>query len=63
MREHDLGVVTEDYSTEALVRALSALSTEQVERYKANTHAAARALSSDEDEAVTRGVLARLLAG
>jgi hypothetical protein len=63
MREHDLGVVTEDFSTEALVRALSALAPEQVERYKANAHRAAKALSSDEDEAVTRGVLRRLLAG
>ncbi|MFD1214279.1 glycosyltransferase [Arthrobacter sp. GCM10027362] len=61
MREHDLGVVTEDFGTPALVRALSALTSEQVERYKANTHKAARALSSAEDEAVTRAVLARLL--
>jgi hypothetical protein len=61
MHEHDLGVVTEDFSTEALVRALAALTPERVERYKANTHRAARALSSAEDEAVTRAVLARLL--
>lgn len=61
MREHDLGVVTEDFSTEALVQALSALTPEQVEHYKANAHRAAKALSSDEDEAVTRGVLSRLL--
>jgi hypothetical protein len=61
MREHDLGVVTEDFSTGALVRALSALAPEQVERYKANAHRAAKALNSDEDEAVTRAVLSRLL--
>ncbi|NKX53844.1 glycosyltransferase family 4 protein [Arthrobacter mobilis] len=61
MREHGLGVVADDFSTPALVRALSALTPELVERYKANTHRAARALSSAEDEAVTRGILRRLL--
>ncbi|EMY35672.1 hypothetical protein D477_003218 [Arthrobacter crystallopoietes BAB-32] len=61
MQQHDLGVITEDFSVAALTRALATLSVDDVQRYKANTHRAARALSSAEDEAVTRQVLARLL--
>lgn len=62
MEAYDLGVVTEDFSTESLVRALESLTTEQVDKYKVNTHGAAASLSSADDEAVTRGVLAALLA-
>ncbi|NMR29923.1 glycosyltransferase [Crystallibacter degradans] len=61
MHQYDLGAVTEDFSTESLSRTLAALTAEEVERYKANVHRAAQALSSAEDEAVTRGLLTRLL--
>ncbi|WP_244520200.1 hypothetical protein [Arthrobacter crystallopoietes] len=61
MRQYDLGAVTEDFSTQSLSRTLAALTGEEVERYKANVHRAAQALSSAEDEAVTRGLLTRLL--
>ncbi|MET1153672.1 glycosyltransferase [Arthrobacter sp.] len=61
MRAYDLGVVTEDFSTESLARALESLTTEQVDKYKANAHGAAAALSSAEDEAVSRGILAAVL--
>ena len=61
MQEHDLGVITEDFSNAALTRAVASLTHADVERYKANTHRAARALSSAEDESVTRALLARLL--
>ncbi|MEV7648000.1 glycosyltransferase [Arthrobacter sp. NPDC089319] len=61
MRAYDLGVVTEDFSTESLARALASLTTEQVDKYKANAHGAAAALSSAEDEAVSRGILAAVL--
>jgi hypothetical protein len=61
MQEHDLGIITEDFSNAALTRAVASLTNADVERYKANTHRAAQALSSAEDESVTRALLARLL--
>lgn len=61
IEDHDLGAVTEDFSAEALAEALRNMSREDIARYKSNTHAAARALSSGVDEEAQRGVLRRLL--
>lgn len=46
VREHRLGVVTEDFSTESLTRALDGLSPEQVRGFKAASDRASAALSS-----------------
>ncbi len=62
IEEYDLGRITEDFSPQSLTAALQGLTEESVARYKANTDRAARALSSDEDEAVERALLQRLLA-
>lgn len=61
--EHRLGVVADDFEQAAFSAALSSLTPQAVREYKANVHAAARTLSSDEDAATTQAVISRLLAG
>ena len=46
LREHDLGVVTSDFTVAATVEALDALTPEHIERYKANAEAASAQLSA-----------------
>lgn len=46
LREHDLGVVTSDFTVAATVDALDALTPEHIERYKANAEAASAQLSA-----------------
>ncbi|WP_256839309.1 glycosyltransferase family 1 protein [Ornithinimicrobium faecis] len=46
--EHGLGVVTSDFTAESLARALDDLTPEDVERYKAASHAVARELSAEQ---------------
>lgn len=48
IRERDLGVVTADFTPEALTLALDALTAEDVAQYKAAAHAAAHDLSAEE---------------
>lgn len=59
--EHDLGAIAPDASAQALRDTLATLTTERVRQLKANAGQAAKALSSAEDAAVTRAVVARLL--
>ena len=61
--EHELGVTVEGFEPEALVRALSALEPDDVERFKRNADAAAQALSSESDAETQRSILRRLLPG
>lgn len=51
INDHDLGLVTDDFSSDALARAIDSLDVAQVEAFKAATHRAARALSAEEQEA------------
>lgn len=62
VREHDLGVVSADYSTEAFIEALRTLTPENVWAAKQAAHAQARELSSDTDVATMHDITARLLA-
>jgi hypothetical protein len=62
VRRYHLGVVADDFGTDSFVRALSALDPDAVRAAKAASHEHARALSSEQDEAVADGVLERLLA-
>lgn len=48
VRRHGLGVVTDDFSPEALARALERLTREDVRAYKAASAAAARELSAEQ---------------
>lgn len=61
--QFDLGRITADFSTEALVETLHDLTSADVERFKTNAHMAAPLLSSAEDESVQRGIVERLLPG
>jgi len=62
IREHDLGRITAGFSINDLVKTLSTLTPDLVTRYKANTNAAAMALSSQQDEDVQRSIIRDLLA-
>lgn len=48
VREHDLGVVSDDFTSESLRAAIRSLSAADVNRFKANSHAAAHSLSADQ---------------
>lgn len=61
IREHELGAITEDFSTASLTATIRALTRPDIARFKANADTAATALSSTEDEAVQRNILNRLL--
>ena len=61
IEKHDLGPRLLDHSVAGHVAALSALSPDDVRRYKQNAHAAAGALSSEADQRVMRETLTRLL--
>ncbi len=61
VREHDLGVVSGDYSVDSCVRTLESLDGPDIARWKANADRAARALSFERDADVARGIAARLL--
>ena len=58
--EEGIGVVTEDYSPEAIARAIDALTPEEVERYKSASHEGARRLSSEPQVAVWREAIDRI---
>jgi Glycosyl transferases group 1 len=61
IEHYELGCVTTDFSVDAMVAALSALTRESVTAFKANTDRAAAKLSSAEDTAVQRSIITRLL--
>lgn len=61
IEQHDLGRVTDDFSVDSLVKVLRELSSDSVAGFKKNVHHAAQALSSEEDVAVQRGIITRLL--
>jgi hypothetical protein len=56
-----LGFVSSDFSEESFTAALDALDPEAVRAFKAASHAHARELSSERDEAVERALVGRLL--
>lgn len=62
VERHGLGVVTDDFTPAALTRALDALTTADVDRYKGNAHAVAHALSAEEQVRVWDDAVAALMA-
>ncbi|MEV8172863.1 hypothetical protein [Microbacterium sp. NPDC077486] len=58
---HGLGVITDGYAPEDLVRAIRGLSRAEIRGFKARTDAAAEALSSSTDVATEEALLVRLL--
>jgi hypothetical protein len=63
IEKHKLGVITEDVTSDSLVKALSALTSESVAKFKDRVHEAAAELSSAHDERVQRKIIERLLGG
>lgn len=61
VRERELGVVSDDFSPEAMARALSTLSAGDINRFKANSDAAARDLSSERNRELLLALAARVL--
>jgi glycosyltransferase involved in cell wall biosynthesis len=61
--EYGLGVVSDDFTVDACVRSLAALTAEDVAQCKHNAGAAARPLSFEQDAEVSRSIVRRLLAG
>lgn len=62
VRERGLGLVTRDFTAAALADAVDALTPETVERFKAESHAAAHDLAADAQIAVWDETVVRLLA-
>ena len=62
IKKYHLGIVTADFTVEAMVAALTSLTPARVTEFKRNANAAAPQLSSTEDESVQRGIVTRLLA-
>jgi glycosyltransferase involved in cell wall biosynthesis len=62
VREHGLGLVTDDFRPESMARALAALDAAAVLRFKAGAGAAARALSSDAARETVTRIVDRLAA-
>lgn len=61
IEQYKLGAIAEDFSPEALARAIGSLSREAIAAFKQNAHASARALSSETDEDAERTVVKELL--
>ncbi len=61
IRQHSLGVVTDDFSPASLAKAISTMTRGDISAYKANVHSAAEQLSSEVDEEAERRILRMLL--
>ncbi|KRE80353.1 hypothetical protein [Arthrobacter sp. Soil763] len=61
INEFKLGTIARDFTSAALADAIRALTGDDIRQLKANSHAAAHALSSKQDEDVEREILSRLL--
>ncbi|WP_458115322.1 hypothetical protein [Arthrobacter sp. D2-10] len=61
IKEHDLGAITRDFSSESLVETIRSISRADIQRLKENAHRAATLLSSQTDENSERDILRRLL--
>lgn len=63
IREHDLGVVTPDFTAESFAAAIDALTPEKVAQMKAASHAAAPALCAEQQVSGWAEAIERLLEG
>ena len=63
INRYDLGRVVPGFGVDDLVATLETLGEDEIARCKQNTDAAAKVLTSAEDERVEQDILERLLAG
>lgn len=61
VRKYDLGVVADDFSAEALARALSSLTKDDIQRFKSNAHKHAYELSAEPQMEKLRGIVESLI--
>ncbi len=61
VREHDLGVVSEDFSPKTFARCLSVLDREKINYYKSQSHQAARILSAERNKELLLDLVEKLL--
>jgi len=57
VKEHDLGVVVDDFAPATLAAALSRLSVEEIMRFKQHAHRAAAVLNSERTDATLRSII------
>lgn len=62
LRRHDLGIVTDDFEQESITKAVEALDSDRVSRFKAHAHAAASELSAEVQNAGWRRAIERIAA-
>ena len=61
VREHNLGVVSRDFSSRAMARELNGLEIKDIEKFKGNAHRAARELSFEPSAEIFMAEVGRLL--
>lgn len=61
VREHNLGVVSRDFSSRAMARELNGLEIKDIEKFKGNAHRAARELSFEPSAEIFMSEVGRLL--
>lgn len=60
VREHNLGIVSDDFSPQAMAKCLNALTRDDIARYKVNTHNAAELFNASHEMDKIRAVVVRL---
>ena len=61
LRQHNLGVITEDFTPQALASAIRSLTPESIARFKSNAHSAAQSLCWEQNEEHLRETLFSLM--
>jgi len=61
VREHDLGVISEDFSPRTFARLLSGLDAKTISYYKLQSHNVARMMSAEKNKELLLGLVERLL--
>lgn len=63
LRRHDLGVITEDFTSQALASAIRSLTPESIARFKHNAHVAAQSLCWERNDEHLRNTIFSLIRG
>lgn len=61
VRQHDLGIISDDFTPQSLAHRLNVLDDQEIARYKSNAHRAARALSAERNRELFLSVVDSVL--
>jgi hypothetical protein len=61
VKEHDLGIVSEDFSPKTFARSLSSLDREKINYYKLRSHRIARMMSAERNKEILLDLVRQLL--